>query len=87
MSIMFSATTATVEEAQALYRPELFNPAAVFKTPDGYVMGLLRDQNDWPPHKAAAAIEAATGYRMVAFCDPLGMSIWQPYPLQEARRT
>lgn len=85
MSVMFSAIKPTIEEAQALYRPDLFNPAAVFQTPDGYVMGLLRDLNDWPPHKAAVGIEIATGYRMVSCCDPL-MSIWQPYKPQEATR-
>lgn len=83
MRMFFSTPKATIEEAQAVYEPALFNPAAVFKTPDGFVMGLLRDLHDWPPHKAAQAIRDATGYVMVSHCDPI-LSVWQPY--QEATR-
>lgn len=78
----FSTHKPTIEEAQALHKPALFSPAAVFQTPNGYVMGLLRDLHDWPPHKAAAAIEAATGCRMVSCCDPL-LNVWQPYKRQQ----
>jgi hypothetical protein len=84
--MFFLTPKATIEEAQADYEPALFNPAAVFETPDGYVMGLLRDLSDWPPHKAAQALLDTTGYKMVSCCDPL-LSVWKPYvPAATMRR-
>ena len=75
---LFSKPQPTIEEAQALHRPSILYPAAILETPDGFVLALLRDLADWPPHKAAQGIFDATGFRMVACCDPL-ISVWRPY--------
>ena len=72
----FSSTQPTIEQAQALHEFSLFSPAAVFKTAEGYVMGLLREQNS-PPHETAAALEKH-GLIMVSACDPI-CGIWKPY--------
>lgn len=79
---LLSEPQAAIEDAQALHKPSLFNPAAVLETPDGFVLALLRDLTDWPPHKAAKGIFDATGFRMVACCDPL-LNVWRPYILVE----
>lgn len=49
----FSTHKPTIEEAQALHKPALFSPAAVFQTPNGYVMVSHCDPllNVWQPYK------------------------------------
>ena len=75
---LFSAPQPTIEAAQALHTYELFNCAAVLQTPDGtFVYGLLREM-DSPPHRSAQAVEAACGYKMVAYHGAL-LPVWQEY--------
>lgn len=74
---MLSAPQPTIEAAQALHVDELFNPAAVFGTPEGFVYGRIREMES-PPHETAIQVERVTGYHMVAHCDPL-LQVWMPY--------
>lgn len=75
--MLLSPPQPTIEAAQAMHDDELFNPAAVFETPDGFVYGRIREMNT-PPHETALGVKAAAGYTLVAYCDPL-FSIWRRY--------
>jgi long-subunit acyl-CoA synthetase (AMP-forming) len=70
----------TIEEAQSDHKPTFFfDPAAVFKHENKYIMARIKDDN-WPPQQAAEHM-ATLGYEMVACCDSL-LGIWKPYPFQ-----
>lgn len=73
----FSDTYETEKEAQEAHVWKFFNPAAVFKTGTGYVLGLMRN-DEWPPHRAAKEIQNLTGFELVSVCSPL-FEIWVPY--------
>lgn len=76
----FSEPQATLEMAQALYHYDLFNPAGVFRTPDGrYVLGLLR-MCHWTPTvlaEIAKALFECTGNILISVTGPL-IHNWQP---------
>ena len=77
----FSEPCDTIEQAQELHQPEplSFDPACVVDTGNGYSLGLLRQQLDWPPVATIQHIEETTGFKVVATCEPL-MGIWNKYP-------
>ncbi len=75
----FTNPQPTIEAAQALYQYDIFKPAAVFQTADGYVLGYMREMA-WPPHEAAQALKQR-GFEMVACCDPL-LGVWKPYKIE-----
>jgi hypothetical protein len=76
-SIFFSEPQPAIEAAQALHVYELFNPAAVFATDEGYVYGRIREMAR-PPHETARAVREKIGYQLVAYCAPL-LNIWRAY--------
>lgn len=74
----FSLPQTTIEAAQALHEDDLFNPAAIFETPEGrFVYGRIKETSI-PPVETAEAIEKINGYRMVAYCTPL-LNIWKTF--------
>lgn len=80
----FSDPQPTIEQAQELHGPDgWFDPAAVFSTPNGYVMGLLSVNTNYPPHEAAENVKELLGYEMVSYCDAL-FGIWKPYEAKES---
>lgn len=82
--IFFSKPQVTIGAAQALHKPELFSPAAVFETDDGeYVMSLLQgNMKQWPPHKDLLHIQQLTGFKPVSICSPL-LGVWKEYNQSE----
>ena len=77
MDTLLSEKQLTIAAAEALHTEELFNPAAVFDTGEGFVYGRLREM-ECPPHETARAIEKMNGYKMVTYCDPL-LNTWHRY--------
>lgn len=79
--LFFSEPQSTVEQAQSLYEYEIFVPAAVFKTPNGFVMGLIREQSI-VPNETAKQIKEITGFEMVSHSDPI-TGIWKLYKVSQ----
>lgn len=73
---LFSDPQPTLAAAIALHIDALFNPAAVFQAPLGYVYCRLRSQDGGRPTAAAETVKAALGYTLAAWCDPL-LGVWR----------
>lgn len=70
---LFSEPQPTVGGAVALHEDMPFNPAAVFRTDQGYVYCRLHTM---APANACEGIAELTGYTLVARCDAV-LGLWR----------
>ncbi len=73
MTSLFSAPQDTVAKAVALHVDQLFNPAAVFQTDQGYVYARIHTMEG---RSTGAAVAIIPGYTLVATCDAL-LGVWR----------
>lgn len=76
MTSLFSAPQPTVAAAVALHVDELFNPAAVWKTEEGFVYARLHTMEGREP---TAGVSSLPGYTLAATCDAL-LGVWRLEP-------
>lgn len=70
MTSLFSAPQPTVVQAVGLHVDQLFNPAAVFQTEEGFVYCRLHTMEE------AGLPPSIPGYALIATCDAL-LGVWR----------